>query len=133
MAILMGFIAGILNYLTSRFLNIEIIFCTIMIGIFIPIKIKDAYYNYHILYSILSVLFAYLALAIAYVTKIVFFSYDLMEFGIFSWNLFKTGLLELYYRIKMLFVMSDGFIDNLLDLIIIITTLFLSYKMSKKD
>lgn len=78
-AILGGILAGLVDYLLVVKLDSQFTIGLIIIAYFIVYKLKGAYFNYHILYPVLGVVFFIIGMYVSHITEIfiTFKDYDL--------------------------------------------------------
>ncbi len=128
-----GIIAGSIDYLFSL-INVNISFGLIIITLLLGLRMRKSYYNFHILYPVLSILFMILAIFIQTLTEWVYI------LGIQNFNKilldsqFYLNFIQkpVYYLIKS-FEPFDGLklFVGILDLAIYIWSFIFCYRLVK--
>jgi hypothetical protein len=120
-ALLISILAGGLNFIFYNSLNYSLVIITLMIGFFVADRVKNSYYNYHILYSLFSMLFTFLGLIIA----------EYVMIGLnFGFN--GTFLYSIKYFFAQFNIFKKSFYEfwNIINIVVYILSIFISYKKS---
>jgi hypothetical protein len=121
-SLLIGILSGALNNLLYTTSGFSLIIITCLIGYFVAVRIKSNYFTYHILYPTLSVIFTLLGLIIQNYTEIG------LRIGFDG-----TFLISVRYFFLQFNIFNKGFYDfwNIINVIVIIVTLYYSYRLAK--
>jgi hypothetical protein len=125
-----GLIAGVIHMLFMSSFQFSLMWLfMLVIAHLLSRRIMQSYQSYHVLYSILSVLFfifAYYIMQVTWSSGVFFVS------GYFNLNTF-LGLLNPIYYFSFLFPWRSGFfyIENVLNIVFFIVGIVYSYRFSK--
>ena len=133
MAILGGILAGLVDYLLCIKLNSEFAIGLVIIAYLIIYKVKTAYFNYHILYPVLGMVFLLLGMYVAHITEllITFKDYEYYLEYIFKEPEFHFAFITRYYTdLKCSFEynkIADIF-WSIFNIIVVVTIFIYCYK-----
>lgn len=134
-AILGGILAGMLNFLGEKLkLNFAINFGLIIICYMVGIRMRKGYYNYHILYPVLSIAFMLLALVFSEFAFMFCIFPDAMTFGLllkgsFYLNVIISPIYYILLCIKNFHILY--LILGILNLIIYVFAFHFCYRLVK--
>ena len=124
-AVLFGALAGALQYLAIITLNITTAIVIYLIAYMIGKELRDRVFTYHILYSVLGVLFFFLGYLIYYVSFASFIYKDILFALTYVFS--PSGLLNLDFG----FVdFKTDIIGSILDILILIFCIMTIWRMS---
>lgn len=125
-----GLIAGVMHMLFMSAFQFSLLWLfMLVIAHLLSRRIMKSYQSYHILYSILSVIFfifAYYIMQVTWSSGVYFVS------GYFNFKIFMSLLNPIYY-FSFLFPWRSGFfyIENILNIVFFIVGMVYSYRFSK--
>lgn len=131
-----GILGGLLDYLFGIILNLPLSFSLILFSFMIGTRMNKGYYTYHILYSVLSIVFMLLAILFSNMTYVLcllggnaFWSY--LGTGTFYLNSFFGFIIDLVNSIRIF-----SFIGTLIAFInvaVVVYSFYFCYKLVKKE
>lgn len=124
-SLLIGILSGAINLIFSDWIGYTFMIFYLMVGYFIGIRIRRSYFTYHIVYSILAVIFTFLGLLIGNVASFLI-----------SWESFyaiNIGIKDFFMQLNIFSKYFYSSIWNIINFILYIITLVISYKFAKMN
>ncbi|MFI3252448.1 MAG: hypothetical protein R3Y60_04835 [bacterium] len=129
--LLYSVLMGLVNVVLILIFNIQTSLLIYFIGLFIARSVKESYYNRHILYPLLSVVFLLVGLYIF--NSVSLFAYNrTFELSYFLLS-FEHGFYDTIQIFNPLYYINEFSINNLLFLLIVVYTIYLTYRNSKNN
>lgn len=131
-SILAGILAGVIDYLFVRVLGLSISFGLIIMCYMIGNRMRKSYYNYHILYPVLSIVFMLLSLIFSEFAYMFCAFPQISTFKLFiSGNFYYNVLISPIYYLLQCFKSFDiiYLIVGILDVVIYVLTFQICYKL----
>lgn len=128
-AVLFGVLAGALQYFANITMGLGFSIVIYLIAYMIGRELRDRVFTYHILYSVLGVLFFILGYIIYNASFYAFIVKDVL-FGIKMVFSFEGLIFNVFRFLNPLTYIGDAILNNILDLIIIIFCVMTVWRMS---